>query len=59
VLDPFCGSGRTLTVALRHGRRAIGVELSPTYAAMAERLVAGDCPLFNTPNLLGEAAGCD
>lgn len=31
VLDPFCGSGTTLAVALKHGRRAIGLDLSFDY----------------------------
>jgi site-specific DNA-methyltransferase (adenine-specific) len=31
VLDPFAGTGRTLDVALKHGRNAIGFELSPTF----------------------------
>ena len=31
VLDPFAGSGTTGAVALRHGRRFIGIELSPDY----------------------------
>ncbi len=35
VLDPFAGSGTTLWVARQHFRRAIGVELSPEYAALA------------------------
>jgi len=39
VLDPFSGTGTTLTVALRHGRRAIGIEINPEYVALArERL---------------------
>jgi DNA modification methylase len=39
VLDPFFGSGTTALVAAELGRHAIGIELSPEYAAIAgERL---------------------
>jgi site-specific DNA-methyltransferase (adenine-specific) len=31
VLDPFCGSGTTGAVALRHGRRFIGIDMDETY----------------------------
>ena len=31
VLDPFCGSGTTGVVALRHGRKFIGIDLSAQY----------------------------
>jgi hypothetical protein len=31
VLDPFCGSGTTLKVALELGRRGIGVDISAEY----------------------------
>lgn len=41
VLDPFAGTGTTLEVALRHGRRAVGVELSPTYAELIEARLSG------------------
>lgn len=47
VLDPFAGAGTTLMVALRLGRRALGIELNGEYVAMAERRIVGDCPLFN------------
>jgi DNA methylase len=41
VLDPYCGSGTTGVAALRTGRRFIGVESSPRWAAVArERLEA-------------------
>jgi DNA modification methylase len=49
VLDPFCGSGTAGVVALGLGRHFLGIELSPTYAAMARRRIEGDQPLFNQP----------
>lgn len=39
VLDPFAGTGRALSVAVRHRRRAIGFELSSEYAKAAQRLL--------------------
>lgn len=50
VLDPFAGSGTVGVVALREGRRLLGLELSEKYVAMARRRIAG--PLFAQ----GEAA---
>lgn len=35
VLDPFCGTGRALSVAFCTGRRAIGFEVIPEYVAAA------------------------
>lgn len=49
VLDPFAGSGTTLMVALRLGRRAVGIELNPDYIRMARERIIGDAPMFNTP----------
>jgi DNA modification methylase len=40
VLDPFSGHGTTLKVAAEMGRRYLGVEVSPTYAAEAEGQLA-------------------
>ena len=35
VLDPFAGSGSTILAARRAGKRGVGLELSPQYAATA------------------------
>ena len=47
VLDPFCGSGTTGVVALRHGRSFIGIELNPEYVQLAQKRIVGDAPLLN------------
>lgn len=46
VLDPFAGTSTTGLVALRMGRRFVGVELSPKYAALSRRRLSDDLPLF-------------
>ena len=40
VLDPFCGSGKALSVAKRLGRKAIGIDLNPDYCKLAIKEVS-------------------
>lgn len=35
VLDPFCGTGRTLAVAIESGRRGLGFDIQPKFAVTA------------------------
>lgn len=39
VLDPFMGSGQTAIAALRTDRRYVGYEVSPEYAALAQKRI--------------------
>jgi site-specific DNA-methyltransferase (adenine-specific) len=39
VLDPFAGSGTTCALALSLGRRCLGIELNPAYAALADQAI--------------------
>ncbi len=51
VFDPFAGSGTTLSVAARLGRRWLGCELSADYARRAtKRIMAA-----GSPNVLGSS----
>src|SRR6187401_604996 len=45
VLDPFNGTGTTGAVAKHLGRRYIGIERDPAYAAAAEKRIAAVKPL--------------
>ena len=39
VLDPFSGTGTSVLVALQQSRRAVGIDISPTYTrTAAERI---------------------
>jgi site-specific DNA-methyltransferase (adenine-specific) len=51
VLDPFTGSGSTGIAALREGFEFIGIEVDPKYAAIAEKRIKGDNPLFSEVEL--------
>jgi DNA modification methylase len=46
VLDPFCGSGTTLAVALKHGRCGVGVELNESYIALAHKRIGKTQPML-------------
>lgn len=46
VLDPFAGSGTTLAVALKHGRRAIGCELNSDYIALIHDRISKSQPML-------------
>ena len=39
VLDPFCGSGTTLAVSTKHGRRSIGIDLRDSQARLSRERV--------------------
>ena len=57
VLDPFAGTGTTLEVALRLGRRAIGIEVQPDYVPLIEERLRGvQYPLI-APGSTTEACG--
>lgn len=49
VLDPFNGAGTTGLVAVRNGRRYIGIELNPEYAELARDRIATDVRLGHRP----------
>jgi len=51
VLDPFCGSGTTGVVALKQGKRFIGIELNPEYVEMAEKRISEAVAQVNTEQI--------
>jgi hypothetical protein len=46
VLDPFCGSGTTLSVALKTGRQAIGIDIRPSQIELTKKRLNKIAPLF-------------
>lgn len=54
VLDPFAGSGTTVTVAAGHGRAAIGIDLSPEYIPIAYEQVGMFLEVVDTPKVVEE-----
>jgi DNA modification methylase len=52
VLDPFCGTGTTLVVALRTGRNALGIDLNPEYVDITRKRTSealAQSTLFDRP----------
>jgi DNA modification methylase/transcriptional regulator with XRE-family HTH domain len=47
VLDPFVGVGSTLKACALEGRRGIGIELNPKYAALARERLRKEIPAAN------------
>jgi DNA modification methylase len=42
VLDPFAGSGTTLAVAVKHYRKAIGIELNAEYLPLIVKRIGAE-----------------
>jgi len=59
VLDPMCGSGTTLKMALQYGRRCIGIDISAEYVELTRERIAkvlAQPPLFRLTPLQADAA---
>jgi tRNA G10 N-methylase Trm11 len=52
VLDPFAGTGSTLVAAVRHQRNAVGIEINPTFAALAARRARLACSVGSESRLV-------
>jgi len=51
VLDPYTGAGTTGLVAQHLRRSFVGCELNPDYAALAEKRIRMDSPLFSNVSM--------
>jgi len=51
VLDPYTGAGTTGLVAQHLRRSFVGCELNPEYAALAEKRIRMDSPLFSNVSM--------
>ena len=51
VLDPYTGAGTTGLVAQHLRRSFVGCELNPDYAALAEKRIRMDSPLFSSVSM--------
>lgn len=59
VLDPFAGNATTGIAANRLGRRFVGIEIDPDYAAAARRRLGDDSPLLDLVPTSAEDLGTD
>jgi DNA modification methylase len=55
VLDPFAGTGSTLIAAVRHRRRAVGIEIHPAFARMARERLRAEGSEGEARVILGDA----
>lgn len=51
VCDPFAGTGTTLVAAAQARRNAVGIEIDPTYVALAKDRLAQVGDLFHQPRV--------